>query len=78
MGYWITMLAENEMEKLSVQPNNLVKNYDFDGGTASIQYSESFNASRNKSGFIKWPGLNNLSNIANNRFSRYGNQCTKR
>ena len=65
MGYWITMLAENEMEKLSVQPNNLVKNYDFDGGTASIQYSESFNASRNKSGFIKWPGLNNLSNIAN-------------
>ena len=65
MGYWITMLAENEMEKLSVQPNNLVKNFDFDGGAASIQYSESFNASRAKSGFIKWPGLSNLSNIAN-------------
>ncbi len=64
MGYWITMLAENEMEKLTVQPNNLVKNYDFDGGT-SVQYSESFSASRNKSGFIKWPGLSNLSNIAN-------------
>ena len=65
MGHWITMLAENEMEKLSVQPNNLVKNYDFDGGAASIQYSESFNTSRAKSGFIKWPGLSNLSNIAN-------------
>ena len=65
MGYWITMLAENEMEKLSVQPNNLVKNFDFDGGAASIQYSESFNASRAKSGFVKWPGLSNLSNIAN-------------
>lgn len=65
MGYWITMLAENEMEKLTVQPSNLVKNYDFDGGAASIQYSESFNASRAKSGFIKWPGLSNLSNIAN-------------
>ena len=65
MGRWITMLAENEMEKLTVQPNNLVKNYDFDGGAASIQYSENFNASRVKSGFIKWPGLSNLSNIAN-------------
>ena len=65
MGFWITMLAQNEMEKLSVQPNNLVKNFDFDGGAASIQYSESFNASRAKSGFIKWPGLSNLSNIAN-------------
>jgi hypothetical protein len=64
MGYWINMLAENEMEKLTVQPNNLVKNYDFDGGT-SVQYSESFSASRNKSGFIKWPGLSNLNNIAN-------------
>ena len=64
MGYWITMLAENEMEKLTVQPGNLVKNYDFDGGTA-VNYSENFSASRNKSGYIKWPGLSNLSNIAN-------------
>lgn len=63
MGYWLTMLAQNEEEKLNVQPNDLVKNYDFDGGAASIQYSESFNASRNKSGYIKWPGLNN-ANIA--------------
>ena len=65
MAHWITMLAENEMEKLSVQPSNLVKNYDFDGGTASIQYSENFSASRNKSGYVKWPGLSNLSSIAN-------------
>ena len=65
MNYWISMLAQNEMEKLTVQPSDLVKNYDFDGGAASIQYSESFNASRNKSGFVKWPGLSNLSNIAN-------------
>ena len=63
MGYWIDMLAQNEMEKLNVQSNNLVKNYDIDGGVGSLQYSENFSASRNKSGFIKWPGLSN-ANIA--------------
>ena len=65
MNYWISMLAQNEMEKLTVQPSDLVKNYDFDGGAASIQYSENFNASRNKSGFVKWPGLSNFTSIAN-------------
>ena len=64
MGYWIDMLAQNEMEKLNVQSSNLVKNYDIDGGVGSLQYSENFSASRNKSGFIKWPGLSN-ANIAN-------------
>ena len=64
IGYWLSMLAQNEQEKLNVQQNSLVKNYDIDGGVASLQYSENFTASRNKSGFIKWPGLDN-ANIAN-------------
>lgn len=61
MGCWIDMLAANEQEKLNVQSANLVKNYDIDGGVASLQYSENFSASRNKSGYIKWPGLSNAS-----------------
>ena len=64
IGYWLSMLAQNEQEKLNVQQNSLVKNYNIDGGVASLQYSENFTASRNKSGFIKWPGLDN-ANIAN-------------
>ena len=85
MSYWIDMLAQNEMEKLNVQSNNLVKNYDIDGGVGSLQYSESFSASRNKSGFIKWPGLNN-ANIASlfpswalpviKKFSEEGNDAS--
>ena len=64
IGYWLNMLAQNEEEKVNVLQSNLVKNYDIDGGVASLQYSENFAASRNKSGFIKWPGLDN-ANIAN-------------
>ena len=61
MGYWINMLARNEEEKINVIPSNLVKNYDIDGGVASLQYSESFSAGTNKSGFVKWPGVDNAS-----------------
>ena len=61
MGYWINMLARNEEEKINVIPSNLVKNYDVDGGVASLQYSESFSAGTNKSGFVKWPGVDNAS-----------------
>ncbi|MBO7109012.1 MAG: carboxypeptidase regulatory-like domain-containing protein, partial [Prevotella sp.] len=63
MGYWLSMLAQNEEEKVNVQESNRVKNYDIDGGVAALQYSENFTASRNISGFIKWPGLSN-ANIA--------------
>ena len=59
MCYWLNFLMLNEEEKINVVPTNLVKNYDIDGGVASLQYSESFSAGTNKSGFVKWPGLNN-------------------
>ena len=61
--YWLEFLIQNEEEKINVTPDALVKNYDIDGGVASLQYSESFSAGRNKTGFVKWPGLNN-ANIA--------------
>ena len=61
MGYWIGFLALNEEEKINVIPSNLVKNYDIDGGVASLQYSESFSAGCNKSGYVKWPGIDNAS-----------------
>ena len=59
MCYWLNFLMRNEQEKINVVPTNLVKNYDIDGGVSSLQYSESFSAGCNKSGFVKWPGLNN-------------------
>ncbi len=61
MGYWIDMLAQNEEEKINLSPTNLVKNYDIDGGASSLQYSETFTASRNRSGFVRWPGVDNAS-----------------
>ena len=41
MRKWVEMIAQNEKEKLSVTANDLVQNFDVDGG-GSVNYSESF------------------------------------
>lgn len=63
MVAWIEFLAKNEEEKLSVMSRDLVKRYDFDGGSASIQYSESFSTATTSACYLHfplWPGNNNL------------------
>ena len=60
MYVWLNYLALNEMEKLNVSPNRLVKNYDFDGA-ANIQYSENFSSARTDAGQIKYPIVQNES-----------------
>ena len=62
MYAWISMLAKNEEEKLQVMPRNLVKRYDFDGGT-SIQYSETFSTSQNGSRYLRYPILSDFGNL---------------
>ena len=54
MYIWLNYLSLNEMEKLNVTPDRLVKNYDFDGA-ANIQYSENFSVSRTDAGQVKYP-----------------------
>ena len=61
MYSWITMIAKNEQDKLSVQQNNLVKRYDFDGA-ANIQYSETFSTSENGSRYLRYPLLSGFGN----------------
>jgi hypothetical protein len=63
MYAWISMLAKNEQEKLSVQDRNLVKRYDFDGA-ANIQYSESFSTATNGSRYLRYPLLTGFGNLA--------------
>ena len=41
MRKWVEMIAQNEKEKLSVTANDLVQNFDVDGG-GSVNYGESF------------------------------------
>lgn len=60
---WIGFLAKNEMEKLAVTPNDLVKRYSIDGGASSIQYSESFSVSDNESRYLHYPGIDDLSQV---------------
>ena len=60
---WIGFLAKNEMDKLSVTPNDLVKRYSVDGGAASVQYSESFAVSDNESRYLHYPGIDDLSQV---------------
>ena len=57
---WIGFLAKNEQEKLSVMPQDLVKRYDFDGGAASIQYSESFSTAISQTRYLRYPIENGL------------------
>ena len=63
MATWISFLSKNEEEKLSVTSRDLVKRYDFDGGAASIQYSENFSTACTSSRYLHlpiWPGSSNL------------------
>jgi len=63
MVTWVRYLAKNEQEKLSVLPSDLVKRYDFDGGAANIQYSETFTTAGTTSRYLRYPGLNGLGNL---------------
>lgn len=51
---WAKFLIQNEKEKLEVRQEDLIKNYDFDGGS-SVQYSETFSTSVNETRYLKWP-----------------------
>ena len=62
---WIGFLAKNEEEKLSVREKDLVKRYDVDGGAASIQYSETFTITNSESQYLRFPGINDLSQAVN-------------
>ena len=62
MYAWISMLAKNEQEKLSVQERNLIKRYDFDGA-ANIQYSENFSFAVNGSRYCRYPLLSGFGNL---------------
>ena len=59
---WLYMLADNERQKIEVSESDLVKRYDFDGGT-SIQYSETFSASRTENRSLRYPGINDLGQV---------------
>lgn len=63
-GQWMDFLAKNEQEKLSVMSSDLVKRYDFDGGAASIQYSENFSTSKTNSRYLRYPLLADVGNFA--------------
>ena len=60
---WVGYLMKNEQEKLNVTPSDLVKRYDFDGGAASIQYSENFSTATSMSQYLRYPGLTGLGNL---------------
>jgi len=62
MYAWISMLAKNEQDKLSVQDRNLVKRYDFDGA-ANIQYSESFSTAMSGWRYCRYPLLSGFGNL---------------
>ena len=64
VGQWMDFLAKNEQEKLSVMSSDLVKRYDFDGGAASIQYSENFSTSKTNSRYLRYPLLADVGNFA--------------
>ena len=71
-GQWMDFLAKNEQEKLSVMSSDLVKRYDFDGGAASIQYSENFSASKTNSRYLRYPLLADVGNFAEAGLSMIG------
>ena len=64
MYSWISMIAKNERDKISVLPHNLVKRYDFDGA-ANIQYSETFSTTANGSRYLRYPLLSDFGNVLN-------------
>jgi len=59
---WLYMLAENERQKIEVSESDLVKRYDFDGAS-SIQYSETFTATRTENRSLRYPGINDLGQV---------------
>ena len=65
-------LAKNEQEKLSVMSSDLVKRYDFDGGAASIQYSENFSTSKTNSRYLRYPLLSDGGSFASAGLSILG------
>ena len=60
---WLNMLAENERQKIEVSESDLVKRYDFDGAASSIQYSETFTATRTENRSLRYPGINDLGQV---------------
>lgn len=71
-GQWMDFLAKNEQEKLSVMSSDLVKRYDFDGGAASIQYSENFSTSKTNSRYLRYPLLSDGGSFASAGLSILG------
>jgi hypothetical protein len=59
---WLYILAANERDKIEVSESDLVKRYDFDGA-ASIQYSESFSATRTDNRSLRYPGINDAGQV---------------
>ena len=57
---WINMISTNEMEKLLVGNNDLLKNYDIDGGS-SVSYSESFSSDFSTSNYLQIPGFHSAA-----------------
>ena len=53
---WINMISTNEMEKLLVGNDDLLKNYDVDGGS-SVSYSENFSSDFSTSNYLSIPGF---------------------
>ena len=72
VGQWMDFLAKNEQEKLSVMSSDLVKRYDFDGGAASIQYSENFSTSKTNSRYLRYPLLSDGGSFASAGLSIIG------
>lgn len=57
---WLNMISLNEMEKLSVRDDELLQNYDIDGGS-SVNYSESFSSEYSTSNYMAIPGIRSAS-----------------
>ena len=72
VGQWMDFLAKNEQEKLSVMSSDLVKRYDFDGGAASIQYSENFSTTKTNSRYLRYPLLSDGGSFADAGLSILG------
>ena len=51
---WINMISLNEREKLSVRDDELLKNYNLDGGS-KVSYSESFSSDYTTSNYMALP-----------------------
>ncbi len=73
---WAKFLIQNEQEKLEVRQGDLIKNYDFDGGS-SVQYSETFSTGLNETRYLKWPILGDAGLGVGTLEGLIGNQLEK-